>query len=534
MDATLLLFSSIIILCLLLHRHIEHLPIPSLLIFILLGMVFGENGIFQIKFDNYTLANDICSFALVFIMFYGGFGTNIEAARSIVTRAVLLSTVGVAVTAGITGVLIHYILGLSWMEALLFGSVIASTDAASVFTLLRTRNLNLKHNTASLLEVESGSNDPMSYMLTVVFVAAMLGSNVSVPVLLAKQVAIGLLCGVAIAYAAAAILRRVNFSIAQGGTLFVFAVAVLSYALPNFFEGNGYLSAYLAGILLGKMHFPGKRDLTRFFDAITHLAQVMVFFLLGLLVTPADLPEALVPALIVMAVLTFIARPVSIFAILTPFGAGAPQIGLVSWAGLRGVASIVFSIYAVLAAVPLTYNIFNLVFCIVLLSMAFQGSLLPKMSAVLDMIDDNADVRKTFNYYQDESNINFSKIYIKEQHAWANKRVRDIVFPPETLVVLLIRDRKNFIAPDGSTEILPNDILIFASETFENRVNLSLREVLVTSDHPLCGHRLMDAKQNIREGGLVVLVQRGGENIIPSGLTEIMENDMLVLAEYEE
>ena len=125
MDATLLLFSSIIILCLLMHRYIEHLPIPSLLIFILLGMVFGENGIFQIKFDNYVLANDICSFALVFIMFYGGLGTNLGAARCLVTRAVLLSTFGVAVTAGITGVLIHYILGLSWLEALLFGSVIA-------------------------------------------------------------------------------------------------------------------------------------------------------------------------------------------------------------------------------------------------------------------------------------------------------------------------------------------------------------------------------------------------------------------------
>lgn len=189
----LLLFSSNIVLCLLLHRHIEHLPIPLLLIFILLGMVFGEKGIFQIKFDNYNLANDICSFALVFIMFYGGFGTNIDAARSIVTRAVLLSTVGVAVTAGITGGLIHYILGVSWLESLLFGSVIASTDAASVFTLLRTRNLNLKHNTESLLEVESGSNDPMSYMLTIVFVAAMLGSDVSVPLLLVKQVAIGLM-----------------------------------------------------------------------------------------------------------------------------------------------------------------------------------------------------------------------------------------------------------------------------------------------------------------------------------------------------
>lgn len=534
MDATLLLFSSIIILCLLMHRYIEHLPIPSLLIFILLGMVFGENGIFQIKFDNYVLANDICSFALVFIMFYGGFGTNLGAARCIVMRAVLLSTFGVVVTAGVTGVLIHYILGLSWMEALLFGSVIASTDAASVFTLLRTRNLNLKDNTASILEVESGSNDPMSYMLTVVFVAAMLGSDVSVPMLLIKQIAIGLMFGVAIAYASAAILQRVNFSIAQGGTIFVFAVAVLSYALPSFFEGNGYLSAYLAGILLGKMHFPGKRDLTRFFDAITHLAQVMIFFLLGLLVTPAELPQMLVPALVVMAVLTFIARPVSIIAVLAPFGASVNQIGLISWAGLRGVASIVFSIYAVLAAVPMTYNIFDLVFCIVLLSMALQGTFLPKMSALLDMIDDTADVRKTFNYYQDESNINFSKIYIKESHLWAHRQIRNIVFPPETLVVLLIRDKNNFIAPDGSTEVLPGDVLVFASQEFENRANLSLREVVVTRDHPLCGHALRDAKQNIREGGLVVLVQRGEENIIPSGRTEIRENDMIVLAQYED
>ena len=533
METSLILFGSIIILCMLLHRHIMNLPIPSLLIFILLGMLFGENGIFQIKFDNYELANDICTFSLVFIMFYGGFGTNIKEAKSILAEASLLSTLGVAMTAGILGVALHYLLGLPWMEAFLFSSVVASTDAASVFTILRTKNLNLKYNSASTLEVESGSNDPMSYMLTVVFVSAILGSDLSVPQMLAEQIVFGLILGVAIAYVAAFVLQRVSLAIAGGETIFVFGVAILSYALPTIIGGNGYLSVYLAGILLGNMYFPGKRDLVRFFDIITHIAQVMVFFLLGLLVKPMELPAAFFPALITMIILTFIARPISVMAVLIPFGGCREKIGLISWAGLRGVASIVFSIYAVLSNVSMTYDIFNFVFCIVLLSMTFQGSLLPKMSEVFDMIDDNTDVRKTFNYYQDESNINFSKIYIPETHPWIHQRIRDLSFPPETLVVLLIRDHKSFVAPNGNTEILPNDILVFASKAFENRANLCLREVMITENHPLEGKLLKDSAKDVGSG-LLVLVQRGGENIIPSGMTRILAQDIVVIAEFED
>lgn len=533
MEATLLLLGSIIIITMMLNRYIDKLPIPSILIFLLLGMVFGENGLFKIHFDNYQIANDICSFALVFIMFYGGFGTNIREAKPIVPQAVLLSTIGVALTAGITGGIIHYLLGLSWAEALLFGSVIASTDAASVFNLLRTKNLNLKYNSASLLEVESGSNDPMSYMLTVVFVSSILGADISVPLMLVKQIAIGILFGVIIAYSAGALLRKFEFTMAQGGTIFVFGVAILSYALPSMFEGNGYLSAYLAGILLGKMHFPDKKNLTKFFDAITNLSQVMVFFLLGLLVTPLELPSAFIPALVIMIVLTFIARPLSIYGVLKPFGAPLNQIGLMSWAGLRGVASIVFSLYVVLSGIPMTYNIFNIVFCVVLLSMAFQGTFLPYMSHKLNMIDDNADVRKTFNYYQDEIDINFNRVVVGESHPWAHQQIRQIVLPPETLIVLLARNKKEYMAPNGSTEILPNDVLVLASKQFQNKANLSLREMPITDTSELAHHQLKDIGHLKPENSLIVLIQRKGNHIIPTGTTQILPDDILVLAQFD-
>lgn len=533
METTLLLFGGIIVLCMLLNRYIDKLPTPSLLIFILLGMLFGENGLFQIEFNDYRIANDICTFALIFIMFYGGFGTNIREAKPVIGHSILLSTVGVALTAGITGALIHFLLGLSWLESFLFGSVIASTDAASVFTLLRTRNLNLKHNTASLLEVESGSNDPMSYMLTVVFVSALLGSDVSVPLMLFKQITIGIIFGVAIAYGATAILRHINFSMAQGGTIFLVGISILAYALPTIFDGNGYLSAYLSGILLGKMYFPGKRDLTRFYDVITNLSQVMVFFLLGLLVTPAELPNTFIPALIIMLILTFIARPLSVYGVLRPFSCNMLQITLVSWAGLRGVASIVFSIYVVLSGIPLTYNIFDIVFCIVILSMAFQGTLLPKMSSLLNMIDDNVDVRKTFNFYQEEININFNRVEVPKNHPWAHQCIRDLAMPPETLIVLIIRNKNNFIAPSGNTAILPGDRLVIASKKFENRANLSLREVPITSNHLLKDKQLKDASQYLNQGELIVLVQRDNDNIIPAGNTLILEGDTIVVAQFE-
>ncbi len=530
MNSILLLMGIVILICIVAYRFTEQLPIPSLLVFILLGMAFGENGIFRIHFSDYNLSETVCSVCLVFIMYYGGFGTNIKAARSVAVKSIVLSTLGVVLTAGLTSAFIHFVLKLSWLESALIGSVIASTDAASVFNILKTRNLNLKDNTASLLELESGSNDPISYMLTVVLVSLMSGSSISVPALLFQQIFFGLLFGVLIGLIAIWVLRNINFTISQGQTILVFAVAIIAYALPTAVNGNGYLSVYLCGILMGNAQIPQKRDLVHFFDVLTGIAQMMVFFLLGLLVTPTELPRVFIPALLIMVFLTFVGRPLSVFAVLAPFRSSLPQIGIVSWAGLRGVASIVFAIYAVLNRVPLTYNLFDLVFCIVLLSMALQGTLLPRMSSLLNMIDENADVRRTFNDYQEENDISFIKIHMDEHHPWTNKMLRDIITPPDFLIALIIRQEVGFMVPGGDTVILPGDLLVIAAREFENRANLTLREVPVTAKHKFCNKTLREL--DTPTGTLVVMIKRLEQTIIPCGDTCIQDGDTLVIARF--
>lgn len=530
LNGVLLLVGVVILACILAHRFTEKLPIPTLLVFIGLGMLFGENGLFRIRFNDYSLAEMVCSVCLIFIMYYGGFGTNWKAARPVAVQSVLLSTLGVLLTAGLTGLFIRLALHLPWLESLLIGSVIASTDAASVFNILRTRNLNLRFNTASLLELESGSNDPMSYMLTVVLVTLMTGGDISVPLVLIKQLAFGILFGVCVGYTAAVLLRRAHATMAQGDTIFVFASALIAYALPSLLGGNGYLSVYLCGILMGNAPIPQKRDLVRFFDALTGIAQMMIFFLLGLLVTPAQLPRVFVPALCILVFLTLVGRPLAVAAILAPFRARAGQIGLVAWAGLRGAASIVFAIYAVLHNAPLTYNLFDLVFCIVLLSMGIQGTLLPRMASRFSMIDDTADVRRTFNDYQEENDICFIKLHLDENHPWAGKLLREIVTPPDFLVSLIIRQGEGVLVPSGSTRMLAGDLLVIAAREFENRTNLTLREVSIDASHKLCGKQLRDAPP--APGSLVVLVQRDGQTIIPSGDTSVQAGDTLVVAHF--
>ncbi len=230
----------------------------------------------------------ICSVSLVFIMFYGGFGTNIKEAKPVIARSVVLSTAGVVLTAGLTGLFIHFVLGLSLLESLLTASVIGSTDAASVFGILRSKNLNLKEHTASLLEMESGSNDPISYMLTVILTGLLTGASIRVPAMLFQQL-FGLIFGVLFGKGAVWALNRLQFQIAEGKTIFVFAAAVLAYAVPVLLGGNGYLSVYLCGIIMGNSSVPHKRNMVQFFDALTGIAQMMIFFLLGLLVTPSRL-----------------------------------------------------------------------------------------------------------------------------------------------------------------------------------------------------------------------------------------------------
>ena len=488
MTGVLLLTGCVILLCTLMGRFLDRLAVPSLLIFIALGMFFGEDGLLRIPFNDYNAANVICSVSLIFIMFYGGFGTNLKAARPVVVQSVILSTLGVAGTAGLVAVFAHYALSLPWMESFLIGSVISSTDAASVFNILRSKKLALKYHTDSLLEIESGSNDPISYMLTTVAVGIMGGESVFIPLLLLQQIAIGIAGGLLLGKVAIWCLRRGMFPSEQSQTIFVFAAVILSYALPSAFGGNGYLSAYLCGIYMGSTKLPQKRNMVHFFDVVTDVAQVLIFFLLGLLVTPMELPAVL----------------------------------------LRGVASIVFAIMAVLEGVEMRYNLFNLVFCIVLLSISFQGTLLPRVSAKLSMIDQTADVSKTFNDYQEESDIDFIKVHVDKNHPWSGKSLKELPIPSDLLVVMVAR-REETIVPNGSTVLLPGDLLVLAARAFEDRENLSLQEIVIEKGHKWRGCSLRQIPT--RPNALIVMIKRGGETIIPSGSTTLQAGDTLVIAQ---
>lgn len=528
MNEAVLLLGTVILICILLQRFLEKIPLPSLLIFLALGMCFGENGLLRIPFNDYGAVNLTCSVSLIFIMFYGGFGTNLRVARPVLGQAVVLSTLGVAGTAGAVAAFAHWALGLPGPESFLVGAVISSTDAASVFNILRTNRLALRDHTDSLLEVESGSNDPMSYMLTTVALALMAGQPVSVPLLLLQQISLGVLCGLGIGALAVRLLRRSLVGSQQSRTVFLFAVMLLAYALPAVLGGNGYLSVYLCGIWLGNAEMSQKRYLVHFFDVLTDVSQVVIFFLLGLLVTPVQLPAVLLPAVLIMVFLTLVARPAVTALLLLPFGARRGQVGVVAWSGLRGAASIVFAIGAVLSGVQTRYDLYNLVFCIVLLSISVQGTLLPRVAQKLGMIDRSEDVEKTFNDYQSESEIDFLQIGLPAGHPWCGKALRELALPGDLLVAVILRAGQTLV-PAGDTVLQAGDLLVLAGRAFAGGAALRLREYTVERTDRWAGREL--ARVELPAAQRVVLVRRGVETRIPAGNTRIQPGDVLVLAE---
>ncbi len=527
----LLLFAIVIIICVFFNKISSKLGIPTLLVFILLGMFFGTDGIVKIPFNDYNFAEQICSIALIFIMFYGGFGTKWSEAKPAATKAVLLSSVGVVMTAAITGLFCHFILKMDLMEGLLIGAVISSTDAASVFSILRSKRLNLKYNTASLLEVESGSNDPFAYMLTLIVLKMMNGSISagSIIYMLFAQIAYGIIFGVAIALASRYLLKKFKFSAAGFDAIFVLAIAVLSYAAPAALGGNGYLSVYIVGIILGNSKIKNKQSLVHFFDGITGLMQMLLFFLLGLLATPSLLPAVALPALAIVLFLTFIARPVSVFAVLTPFKSKLNQQLLVSWAGLRGAASIVFAVMAIINTQNTQHDIFHTIFFIVLFSILVQGSLIPFAAKKLNMIDENADVMKTFNDYTDEAPVQFIRFNIPASHAWNSKKIKDVMLPPETLIALLIRNGEKLI-PNGDTVLKENDALILSARATGQINGVHLTEKRIGEKDAWNQKKVSELNQ---KDMLIIMIQRDGKVVIPRGDTLIKENDVLVINHYE-
>lgn len=441
--------------------------IPTLLIFMVLGMVLGSDGPGGIAFSNYEVARKICSFALVFIMFYGGFSTNWKIAKPVAVRSILMSTLGVVITAITTGLFCHLALKTTLLEGLLIGSVIASTDAASVFAILRSRKLNLKGGLASLLEIESGSNDPVAYMLTIVTLTLMSNdTETSLGLVLLYQIVFGILVGFVLAKLSGFVLKRVNLEIDGLYPIFVTAIAIVAYSFSETIGGNGYLCVYIVGIYLGNTRFIHKRSLVHFFDGISWLMQILLFFTLGLLSFPSHLPKIALSACAIAIFILLVARPLATFLILSWFKTPIKQQLFVSWVGLRGAASIVFAIYALTYNVAIKNDIFHIVFFVSLFSVSIQGSFIPLIARKLNLVEEESPVAKTFNDYQEENSTQLVELTIQDDNPWANKSIMEADIPEEILVVMIKR-KQEVVVPKGSTMMKPGDILVLSGNDLD-------------------------------------------------------------------
>lgn len=554
-----LLAAAVLILCVFSDRLSGRIGVPALLIFIGVGIFFGCDGVVRIPFENYEFASMVCEASLIVIMFTGGFSMSLKSAKPVIIKAGLLSTLGVAVTAGVTCAFCRLVLKIPFAESMLIGSVISSTDAASVFSVLRSKKLNLKNGLAPLLEAESGSNDPFSYMLTVISLSLFgtRGGWLEISLMIVEQMVFGSLFGLVIGVLGAFIARKYKAQTEGFESVLFFAFALLSYGLPMLIGGNGYLSVYIAGIIMGNARvaagpYRGKKRYIKrflnnvpkisfssgkkiapsetvvFLNGITGICQILVFFLLGLLSTPSEFGKSILPALVIYLCLTFISRPVAVLI----FGGKSPINDrlFVSLAGLRGASSIVFAIMAVVQKVPTEHNVFNIVFCVCILSMLVQGTLLPSAARRLKLIDNNSDVLKTFNDYKEEDSITMMRMFIPENHNWQNKKLSEISLPTGSLALMIKRGDET-IVPGGDTVILANDSVILSVPPYEADKSLVLREVYIHDEHRWCNRAIRDLY--LRKTLFIVMIKRNGESIIPSGATEIHGGDIVVVTDVD-
>ena len=521
-----LYIAIIIIFCLFSEKFSDKIGLPTILIFLLLGVFFGKSNIFNFKFIDYEITDNISNIALAFILFYGGFSANIQQAKPILKISLLLSTVGVIFTTTILSILIYFIFKFDILYCFLISSVISSTDAATVFNILKSRKLNLKNNTASLLEVESGSNDPMAYTLTYIFLELIIGNKINIINIFCLQIFIGIGVGFVFSYILINLFKFFKFEQQSSNNILLFAFVLLCYSFCLILNGNGYLSVYILGLIIGNQYFKDKPYIVRFFDSITNISQMLIFFMLGLLFDIDSIKDIFYLSVSIFVLISFVARPISCLILMKPFKCSNKQIIYVSWAGLRGASAICFAIMT--TNLSSNYNqIYNIVFFIVILSIFIQGYTLPFLAKKIKFIDNTNNVLKTFNDYQDDNDISFIKVKITKDSYYKDKLIKDINFSG-IRIVMIIRKEKN-IVPKGNTKIKLNDILILSGDSFVNRNNLSFKEIIISSND-YANKKISKIKFNKNEN--IVLIKRNKSTLIPNGNLELNQGDIIVMSTF--
>ncbi len=452
--------------------------LPSLLVYLGIGVAIGQDGIGNVVFDNAELTQVIGYAALVVILAEGGLGTKWKEIRPALPAAIVLSLVGVAVSVGVTAAGAHYLVGLEWRQALLIGAVVSSTDAAAVFSVLR--KVPLPTRVTGVLEAESGFNDAPVVILVVAF--STVGPVDSWYVLVGKialELAIGAGIGLAVGWLGAYGLRHVALPASGLYPIAVMAIAVVAYAAGAMAHGSGFLAVYLAAMVLGNAKLPHWPATRGFADGLGWIAQIGMFVLLGLLVTPHELVNDFWPAVLVGLVLTMVARPLEVFVSLLPFRIPWREQALMSWAGLRGAVPIILATIPMVSGIEGSDRVFNIVFVLVVVYTLVQGPTLPWLARTLELGEgdraatdlgiESAPLEKLRGHL-----LSFSIPAASRMHG---VEVSELRLPPGASVTLVVRDEKSFVPMPSTVLRRGDDLLVVATDPVRDAAEARLRAV---------------------------------------------------------
>lgn len=460
-----LIFASIVI-----SKWGYRFGVPTLLLFLFTGMLFGSDGL-GLEFHSHEDAQLIGMLSLSVILFSGGMDTKRRDIEPVATQGLMLSTVGVLITTGITGLLIYYLsewtqldIGLTLPMSMLLAATVSSTDSASVFNLLRTQHIGLKHNLRPMLELESGSNDPMAYVLTIALVDMIVTagefSGMTLATKIVGQLAVGGLLGYLGGRSLVWIVNHINLPNPSLYPILVLCSILITFTFTDMFQGNGYLAVYVTGLVVGNSRLSYRRETNTFMQGITWLLQIVMFLTLGLLVNPKEMLNVLLVAVSIGLFMMFVARPIAVFLCLQPFRVPFKAKVFLSWVGLRGAVPIIFATYPVIAGIEDADFLFNVVFVITLLSLTLQGTTITAAAHWLGLATEEEKIGNDFGIeLPDELESKLSELKLSEESLSGGNQLKDMHFPQGTLVMMVKRGN-SFIVPNGQLELTVGDILL--------------------------------------------------------------------------
>ncbi|WP_245579625.1 potassium/proton antiporter [Alteribacter aurantiacus] len=486
-DYVVLLIALLLIIGVLTTKFSTRLGVPALVLFILLGMIFGSDGLGLIYFDNASYAQIIGMIALVIILFEGGLSTKWTTIKPVAVPSLLLATVGVLITTGVVAVAAKLVLDVTWLEGMLFGAIVGSTDAAAVFAVLKGQNI--KTRLGATLEAESGTNDPMAMFLTLALIELIMLDDVGFLSTVGSffwQMGFGLLVGIGIGYFASWAINRINLDASGLYPILAISFALLTFSVASLLGGSGLLGVYVAALIIGNSDLTYRHSIFRFNEGFAWMMQILMFIILGLLVFPGQVFtfDVIVTGLILSFTLIIVARPLAVFLSTIGFKYTWQEKTLLSWAGLRGAVPIVLATFPMIAGFDNAQLFFNVVFFVVLTSALIQGSTIPLFAKKLGLTGPKkvTPLHSLELVSIGQANAEIVEYQVQEDAKVVGKRLADINFPEDVLINAVIRSG-DLVTPYGETIIEQDDILyILVSRKSKKELRMLLSEESAKSE----------------------------------------------------